>query len=107
MFWICDGLDKFMHFQIEAHIRRRLRARIVKQEKKRRHLYHKLLKQGVKKTLARKTVYSHKNTWALSHTRALEQAYSIDWFVNKMGQKIFSNKKLPGWYGEDVWVKLT
>ena len=93
--------------KIEAHIRRRLRARIVKQQKKRRHLYHKLTKQGVTKSLARKTVYSHKNTWALSHTRALEQAYSIDWFVGKMGQKIFSDKKLPGRYGVDVWVKLT
>jgi group II intron reverse transcriptase/maturase len=93
--------------KIEAHIRRRLRARIVKQQKRRRHLYHKLTKQGVNKTLARKTVYSNKSTWALSHTRALEEAYSIDWFVNKMGQKIFSNRNLPGWYGIDVWVKLT
>ena len=93
--------------KIEAHIRRRLRARIVKQQKRRRHLYHKLTKQGIDKTLAKKTVYSNKDTWALSHTRALEQAYSIDWFVNRMDQKLFSNKKLPGWYGVDVWVKLT
>jgi RNA-directed DNA polymerase len=93
--------------KIEAHIRRRLRARIVKQQKRRRPLYNKLIRQGVNKTLARRTVYSKRNTWALSHTTALEQAYPVDWFVKKMGQKIFSNLKLPGWYEENVWVKLT
>jgi RNA-directed DNA polymerase len=93
--------------KIEAHVRRRLRARIVKQQKRRRHLYHKLTGRGVNKTLVRKTVYSEKNTWSLSHTRAMEQAYPIDWFVTQLGQKIFSNRNLPGWYGVDVWVKLT
>jgi RNA-directed DNA polymerase len=93
--------------KIEAHIRRRLRARIVKQQKRRRHLYHKLTGRGVNKTLVRKTVYSEKNTWSLSHTGAMEQAYPVDWFVTQLGQKIFSNRNLPGWYGVDVWVKLT
>jgi RNA-directed DNA polymerase len=93
--------------KIEAHIRRRLRARIVKQQKRRRHLCHKLTKRGISKTLARKTAYSNKSTWALSHTMALSKAYSNDWFINQMGQKIFSNLNQPGWYGVDVWVKLT
>lgn len=93
--------------KIEAHIRRRLRARLVKQQKRRRHLYHKLTKRGVSKPQARKTAYSEKSTWALSHTGALSKAYSIDWFVSVMGQKIFSNLDQPGWHGVDVWVKLT
>jgi RNA-directed DNA polymerase len=93
--------------KIEAHIRRRLRARIVKQQKRRCHLYHKLTGRGVNKSLVRRTVYSGKNTWSLSHTRAMEEAYPIDWFVTQLGQKIFSNRNLPGWYGVDVWVKLT
>jgi RNA-directed DNA polymerase len=93
--------------KIEAHIRRRLRARIIGQQKHKRHLYHKLVKLGVNKRLAMKTVYSNCKTWALSHTRALEQAYSIDWFTDRMGQKIFSNLNLPGWLGINEWVKLT
>jgi RNA-directed DNA polymerase len=93
--------------KIEAHIRRRLRARLVKQQKRRRHLYHKLTKRGVNKSQARKTAYSEKSIWALSHTWALSKAYSIDWFVSKKGQKIFSNLNLPGWHGVEVWVKLT
>ena len=93
--------------KIEAHIRRRLRARIVAQQKRRRHLFHKLTKLGVDKRLASKTAYSNHKTWVLSHTRALEQAYSVKWFTDTMGQKIFSNLNLPGWFGIEEWVKLT
>jgi RNA-directed DNA polymerase len=93
--------------KIEAHIRRRLRARLVKQQKRRRHLYHKLTKRGISKSRARETAYSDKGTWAISHTWSLSKAYSIDGFVNTMGQKIFSTLNLPGWNGIDVWVKLT
>ena len=93
--------------KIEAHIRRRLRARIVKQQKKRRPLFHKLVKRGVDKRLAGKTAYSNSQTWVLSHTRALEQAFPVKWFTKRMGQKIFSNLNLPGWFGVKEWVKLT
>jgi group II intron reverse transcriptase/maturase len=93
--------------KIEAHIRRRLRARIVGQQKRRRHLFHKLTKLGVDKRMAEKTAYSNKETWALSHTRALEMAYSVEWFTERLGQKIFSNLRLPGWFKIDEWVKLT
>lgn len=47
--------------KIEAHIRRRLRARIVRQQKRRRHLYNKLTKLGINKGLAAKTAYSNCN----------------------------------------------
>lgn len=93
--------------KIEAHIRRRLRARIVAQQKRRRHLFHKLTKLGVDKRLASKTAYSNNKTWVLSHTRALEQAYPVKWFTERMDQKIFSNFDLPGWFGIEEWVKLT
>lgn len=93
--------------KIEAHVRRRLRARLVRQQKRKRHLYHKLIKLGVNKRMAAKTAYSNRKTWVLSHTKAVEQAYSVDWFTDRMGQKIFSNLNLPGWFGMQEWVKLT
>jgi group II intron reverse transcriptase/maturase len=93
--------------KIEAHIRRRLRARIVKQQKKKRHLFHKLVKMGVDRQLSKRTAYSNRNTWPLSHTRALERAYPISWFTERMGQKIFSNLNLPGWFDIEKWVKFT
>jgi RNA-directed DNA polymerase len=91
--------------KIEAHIRRRLRARLVRQQKRKRHLYRTLQKLGVPKFQARE-VYSNKATWAQSHTRAVERAYSNVWFAERMKQKIFSDKGLPEWFAPDRWVKL-
>lgn len=92
---------------IEAHIRRRLRARFVSQQKKKRNLIAKLIKRGVAERLARKTVYTNRKTWALSHTRALEKAYPNNWFTDILGQIIVSDKKLDHWYGLEIWVKST
>lgn len=92
---------------LEAHIRRRLRARFIVQQKKRRHLCKKLIKLGVGKALAKKTVHSKHNTWKLSHTRALEQAFSNKWFISRMKQQIYSNLRLPEWFMIEKWVKLS
>jgi len=92
---------------IESHIRRRLRARFVRQKKCRRNLCHDLTKQGVDKALARKTVYSNKGTWNLSHTRALERAYPNKWFLDRAKQTIISNLDLEHWFPVKTWVKLT
>lgn len=91
--------------KIEAHIRRRLRARLVRQQKRKRHLYRTLIKMGVTKPIAR-GVYSNKSVWALSHIRAVERAYSNKWFEEKMKQRIFSDKGLTGWFALDKWVKV-
>jgi RNA-directed DNA polymerase len=90
---------------IEAHIRRRLRARIVRQQKRRRNLYHKLVKQEVEKKMAAKAAYTNKGTWKLSHMRAVEKAFPNAWFV-KAGLKIYSNLELDNWLPIDKWVKL-
>jgi len=91
---------------IEAHIRRRFRARFVKQQKKKRNLLKLLKKKGIPKKSAAKTVYSNKGPWNLSHTRALERAYSIEWFINK-GQIVISNMQMDHWFDMEKWVKLT
>lgn len=91
---------------IEAHIRRRLRARLVFQQKRPRFLVKKLVQMGVNKRLAWAAAYSGKGPWATSHKRGTEQAFSNDWFRRK-GQLIFSEEKLPHWFGVNVWIKLT
>lgn len=77
---------------IEAHVKRRLRARIVDQQKRRRHLFKKLIKRGVSRGLA-KTVFSNKGRWVLSNTFALTRAYSAQWFIDGAGQWIRSNQR--------------
>jgi len=83
--------------KIEAHIRRRFRARFVSQQKTRRNLVKKLIKNGIGKRSAYKTSYSNKGTWALSHTRAVEKALPNKWFIEEIGQRIRSNEKHSHW----------
>jgi len=91
---------------IEAHIRRRFRARFVHQQKKRRNLLSLLLRRKIEKPNATKTVYSNRGTWNLSHTAALDKAFSIAWFI-KQGQIIMSNKYMEHWFEIERWVRLT
>ena len=92
---------------VEAHIRRRLRARIVSQQKKKRNLVAKLIKKGVARKQASCTVYTNRKTWAMSHTQAVEKAFPNKWFTGTLGQIIVSDKKLDHWFGSEIWVKLT
>lgn len=91
---------------IEAHIRRRLRCRIVSQQKRRRHLYEKLVKRGAKRHRA-VVAYSNRGKWALSATSAVNQAYSVRWFIDVVGQSIQSERKLPHWFALKRYIKLT
>lgn len=74
---------------IEAHIRRRLRARLIAAQKRRRHLANKLEKQGVSRAQARRAAYSSKGIWALSISNAAHLAWSNKWF---MRQGLFTPK---------------
>lgn len=91
---------------IESHIRRRLRARFVYQSKKKRNLISKLIYRGVSKSDAKKTVYSSRGTWKLSHERAVEKAFPNDWFAEHLGLLIISDKQLKHWCDIKKWVKL-
>lgn len=93
--------------KIEAHIRRRLRSRLVSQQKRRRYLYNKLIKRGVKSKTAYRAVYSNRQRWALSHTVAVERAYSNRWFEDEIGLFIRSKDKLPHWFELNQWVHLS
>jgi len=91
--------------RIEAHIRRRLRSRLVDQQKRRRHLVQTLVKRGVSRNLAAKTVYSNRKRWALSKTMALSKAYPNKWFKQK-GQYIRSDQKEAHWFDVSQWIDL-
>lgn len=92
---------------IEAHIRRRLRSRIVDQQKTRRHLFNKLMKRGVSRNKAAKTSFSNDKRWALSHTNAVERAYPNVWFLETQGLQIRSNERRDHWLEINRWIRLT
>ena len=93
--------------KIEAHVRRRLRSRLVDQQKSRRNLLRKLVKRGVPRGQAAKAVFSHHRRWVLSNTFAVNRAYSVGWFTGEMGQVIRSNQRLPHWFELHRWIRLT
>lgn len=90
---------------IEAHIRRRLRSRIVDQQKSRRSLFNKLIKQGVSQAKAAIS-FSNKRRWALSHTNAVERAYPNGWFISK-GLQTRSSEERKHWFDISKWIRLT
>jgi RNA-directed DNA polymerase len=92
---------------IEAHIRRRLRSRIVSQQKSRRNLFHKLMKRGVSRSKAAKTCYSNDKRCALSHKSAVERAFPNTWFINDMKLQIRSKENHVHWFDIKKWVRLT
>jgi group II intron reverse transcriptase/maturase len=92
---------------IEGHIRRRLRSRIVDQQKSRRNLFHKLIKRGVSKAKAAMTSFSNRKRWALSHTPAVERAYPNRWFIHEMNLQIRSNENREHWFDIKKWIRLT
>lgn len=92
--------------KIEAHIRRRLRSRIISQQKRRKHLFSKLMKRGIARNRAARTVFSNKGRWALSHNRTLEQAYPNRWFTNILGLKVFSTQEYPHWFNVRRLIRL-
>jgi RNA-directed DNA polymerase len=92
--------------KIEAHIRRRLRSRLIDQQKNQRNLYRKLTKRGVPRRQAAAAVFSHRGRWALSNTRAVNKAYPNDWFIAVLGQATRSDKTLPHWFDVERWIRL-
>ena len=91
--------------KIEGHFRRRIRSRIIDQQKRRKTLFSKLVKRNVpEKTAA--MVYSNKGRWALSITRAIHLAFSNRWFIEDMGQTVVSTEERPHWLPLKQWVKF-
>lgn len=92
--------------KIEAHIRRRLRARLVDQQKSQRNLFNKLQKRGVPRKAAAKAVYSNDKRWVLSNKFAITKAYPNRWFIEDMGQLIKSTAGLLHWLDLKKWIRL-
>lgn len=66
---------------LDGHIRRRLRALLLRQWKRKRSIARRLIRLGVSKATAWGTVYNgHRSLWSLSHTPAVERALGIEYF---------------------------
>jgi RNA-directed DNA polymerase len=69
---------------IDAHIRRRIRAIIVRQKKRARFLLRHLKAKGVSPKAAAGCAYCGKGAWVKSNRPAMTRAYPPSWFTARM-----------------------
>lgn len=69
---------------IDAHVRRRLRAIIVRQKKRQRFLLRHLLAKGVSRKAASAAAYCGRGAWNRSNRPALTRAYPPAWFERRL-----------------------
>jgi group II intron reverse transcriptase/maturase len=82
-FWICTAAEERVIHNLDSHIRRRLRALVLRHWKRKRTIARRLVKLGVKSKTAWRRVYDgRKGRWALSRdivvNRGLRDAYFAD-----------------------------
>jgi len=80
-FGIASPSEQYVLRAFDAHIRRRLRAIILRHWKRKRTIARRLIKLGGKPKSVWRQVYSgHKSWWALSHTHAVDHCLNRAFF---------------------------
>jgi len=83
-FGIAAASEEFTLRALDAHIRRRLRAIVLKHWRRPRTIARNLVKLGVKRQSAWGQVYAgRKSTWALSHAPAVDKAMPVKYFTER------------------------
>jgi RNA-directed DNA polymerase len=77
-----EGIASFGRY--DAHIRRRIRAIIVRQKKRPRHLYRHLKERGVSEGMAARTAFRRRGTWHRSASFGMHRAYPHRWFADQL-----------------------
>jgi RNA-directed DNA polymerase len=77
-----SGVDCFKAY--DSHIRRRLRAIIVRQKRRPRYLFRHLLRRGVRRKHAVVTAFSQRRAWSQSITMGMHRAYPNAWFESRV-----------------------
>lgn len=70
--------------RFDAHIRRRIRAIIVKQKKRDRYLYRHLRERGASSKAARKAAFRNCGIWKKSNLPGVTKAYRNAWFYERL-----------------------
>ncbi len=83
-FRLCTSEAVPMLGVLDAHIRRRVRAIIVRQKKRPRFLFRHLAAKGVSPGSAASCAYCGKGAWVKSNRPAMQKAYPTKWFDGRM-----------------------
>ena len=83
-FGIVSPSEQYTLRALDAHIRRRLRAIVLRHWKRKRTIARRLIKLGVKRQSAWRQVYAgRKSWWALSHTHAVDNGLRNAYFAKR------------------------
>ncbi len=83
-FGIASATEMRMMRTLDAHIRRRLRAIMLRHWKRKRTIARRLIKLGVKRENVWRQIYSgRKSWWALSHTSAVDHGLRNAYFAKR------------------------
>ncbi len=83
-FWICTAAEERTIASLDAHIRRRLRALVLKHWKRRRFIVRRLIRLGIRPATAWRNIYEeHRSWWALSHCPAVDRALHNAYFAER------------------------
>jgi len=82
-FRICTQQEASRLHGYDAHIRRRLRAIIVRQKKRARHLYRHLCRRNVGRKSAAKAAFSQRGVWHKSVSYGMHKVYPNAWFAER------------------------
>lgn len=83
-FRICTEEGAALFARFDAHIRRRIRAIVVHQKKRPRHLFRHLLHHGVPRGEAVATAFGQRGIWRRSNMRGMTRAYPNAWFHERL-----------------------
>lgn len=81
---ICTRGGAYRFKTFDQHIRRRLRAILIRQKRRPRHLYRHLRARGIRGKTAANCAYSQRGTWWKSLTPAMHKAYPNAWFEERV-----------------------
>ena len=82
-FWVCSGEERTLS-GLDAHIRRRLRALVLRHWKRKRTIVSRLIGLGVSPPAARRSIYrGNQSLWALSHNPAVERGLRNAYFAER------------------------
>ena len=83
-FAVCDEKQRATLGRIDGHLRRRLRAMILKQWKRKRHIVNRLIRLREPSALARMDIHVYRRTWwALSKARAVQRGLNNAYFARR------------------------
>jgi hypothetical protein len=83
-FWICTGAEQRTLHNLDAHIRRRLRAVLLRHWKRRRFIARRLIRLGVKPSTAWRGIYKESQSWwALSRCYPVQRGLRNAFFAER------------------------